>query len=168
LEDCEPAFEHHPPSAIPSLKIGDATIRVIVGEVYGRASPVTRYSPTLYLECQLPAGVDFTLPRVCPEVAVYMVSGSIQIDARCYVEGTMAVAAQGWPVRISANAASHLLVIGGESLGYRKVWWNFVSSSMDKIDAAQRAWRKQEYRTVSGESGFDPGPTYSGTGRDLS
>jgi redox-sensitive bicupin YhaK (pirin superfamily) len=157
-EECEPAFVHHPAADLPELVQDDVTVRVIVGEAYGHQSPVITAAPMLYLECRLPAGSALTLPASYDEQAAYLVNGSIEIDDRAISEGVMAVARAGRPLCIKANSDSLVMVIGGTSPGKRHIWWNFVSSSRERIETAKADWREDRFEPVPGETDRIPLP----------
>jgi redox-sensitive bicupin YhaK (pirin superfamily) len=157
-EEREPAFVHYPARDIPELNIEGVTVGVIIGEAYGHTSPVMSYSPTLYLDYRLPKGAEVALPQSCQELAAYVVSGEVRIDQQSYTDGKMAVACPGWPVRLAAHEDSHVMLIGGDSIGDRHIWWNFVSSSMERIEQAKADWREKRFDEVPGETEFIPLP----------
>lgn len=116
-QECEPSFLHYPEVDLPEFDIDGVTLRIIMGEAYAHSSPVLCHSPTLYLECRLPAGTQITLPDTHAELAVYVVDGNILIDQKQYAGGLMAVARTGRQIRLQADKDSHVMVIGGEPLG---------------------------------------------------
>jgi hypothetical protein len=156
-EEGEPSFVHHPAASLPEIAVGGCAVRVIVGSAFGRTSPVAAYSPTLYVEAQLPAGASFTLPAAA-ERAAYVVSGSVQLERRVLSEGTMAVARPGAAVTLRSAAGARVLVIGGEPLGARHIWWNFVSSSNERIEQAKQDWRDGRFGKVPGDDELIPLP----------
>jgi redox-sensitive bicupin YhaK (pirin superfamily) len=158
LEEMEPSFIHYPAAAIPALDIGGSHVRVIMGSAFGRVSPVATYSPTLYLEVQSPAGGRFALPGGHAECAVYVVSGRIAVDGKHLGEGVMAVLRAGAAPVLEAIEASRVMVIGGASLGPRHIWWNFVSSSKERIEVAKRDWIEGRFGKVAGDDEFIPLP----------
>jgi redox-sensitive bicupin YhaK (pirin superfamily) len=157
-EECEPTFVHYPGGELPEISVEGVTVRVIIGEAYGRTSPVMSYSPMLYLDYRLPGGAEVALPQSCQELAAYVVSGEVQIDQQTYADGTMAVACPGWPVRLSVRTDSHVMVIAGHPVGHRHIWWNFVSSSEDRIQKAQADWKQRRFDDIPGETEFIPLP----------
>jgi redox-sensitive bicupin YhaK (pirin superfamily) len=157
-EEREPEFIHYPTASLPELQLDGATVRVIIGTAYGARSPVATYSPTLYLEVRLAAGATLALPNDASERAVYVTEGAVTIDGQEYREGTMAVARTGAEVRLRANAPSRVMVVGGEPLGPRHIWWNFVSSSKERIEQAKRDWTEGRYGRVPGDDEFIPLP----------
>lgn len=157
-EEAEPGFEHTPADAIPQLTAGDAIVRVLIGEAFGRRSPVRTFMPTLYLDVQLPAGGTFELPPLAPERAVYAVQSALQLDGQALSPQQMAVLGDG-VVRLTAQEAARLVVIGGAPLdGLRHMWWNFVSSRRERIAQAADAWQAQRLGQVPGETEFIPLP----------
>ena len=154
LEELPPDFVHYPASELTVLEIEGVTVRVIMGEAYGHVSPVTTYAPTLYLECFLPEGSELILPDTYDEQAIYVVSGDSLVNDRLITDGLMAVACPGKSLRIEAVTACHAMVIGGASLGKRHIWWNFVSSSKERIERAKTDWRENRFDTIPGEDEF--------------
>ena len=157
-EECEPAFLHVPAADIPALDLNGVQVKVIIGEAYGRTSPVPAFSPMVYLELHLPPGTSIELPGDYAELAAYVVDGEITIDDQSYSAATLAVACPGNTVRLSANRASHVMVIGGDPVGHRHIWWNFVASSRDGIERAKADWRAQKFGGVPGDDEFIPLP----------
>lgn len=157
-EEREPAFEHYPALDIPELEVAGASVRVIMGEACGQTSPVTCYSPMVYLEYRIPEGTAITLPESYPELAAYVVAGNVRIDRHTVTSGVMAVARSGEAVRLEAGTDSHVLVIGGASVGKRHIWWNFVSSSTERIEKAKVDWKEGHFEQVPGEKEFIPLP----------
>lgn len=157
-EEAEPSFEHTPATAIPELQLGEATVRVLVGEAFGQRSPVHTLAPTLYLDIQLPAGGRLELPPLAAEMAVYAVQVGLLMDDQPVPPQQMAVLGSE-TVHLFANAATRLVVIGGAPLdGPRHMWWNFVSSRRERIAQAADDWQAQRLGQVPGETEFIPLP----------
>lgn len=157
-EECEPAFVHYPARDLPELDIRGATVRIIMGECFGERSPVTTYSETLYMECRIPAGCRITIPGHVDELAAYVVSGDANIAGDRFGDGVMLVAKQGQDLDIAADQDSRVMIIGGAALGERHVWWNFVSSSRQRIEQAKDDWRDGRFPKVPGDDEFIPLP----------
>ena len=157
-EECESAFVHHPAAEIPGLRIGEAEVRVVIGEAWGLVSPVQVVAPMLYLECRLPAGARLILPDHVSERAVYLVTGQLRIDGQDHQEGVMAVLREGAAVEVEALADCLFMVLGGEPVGKRHIWWNYVSSSLQRIEQAKADWREGRFAPVPGETEFIPLP----------
>jgi len=157
-EEMEPAFEHYPAADIPDLDIDGVNVRIIIGEAYGRQSPVTAYASMLYLECRLPIGSKLTLPDSCEELGAYVVTGKIRIENDDYPGGVLAVAATDATITLEAVEESCVMVIGGDHLGERKIWWNFVSSSAERMEKAKNDWKEGRFGKVPGDDEFIPLP----------
>jgi redox-sensitive bicupin YhaK (pirin superfamily) len=157
-EEIEPAFEHFPASRIPLLERAGVSIRVVIGSAYGIVSPVPTLADTLYLHIDVAAGASVDLPGGVDELGVFVVSGKVQIGDAVIDEGTMGVLRRGTTGMVRATAASRLIVIGGESMGDREIWWNFVSSRRERIEQAKRDWRESRFARVPGDDEFIPLP----------
>jgi len=158
-EEAAPEFVHTPAADIPAVTVGAAEVRVLIGEAFGRTSPVRTFSKTVYLDVRLAAGASIDLPPLADELAVYAVQGSLQIDGEPVAAQTLAVLAPGAPTRISAGPAARFVVIGGDKLdGHRFIWWNFVSSRKARIVQAGDDWAAQRMGQVAGETEFIPLP----------
>lgn len=157
-EEREPAFQHYPAADLPDIDVNGVHIRVIIGEAYGHVSPVHAYSSTLYLECLMPEGAELRLPDNYQELGAYVVSGSVKIDGQTYGEGVMAVAREGAAMTLTAKENTRVMVVGGEPLGERHIYWNFVSSSRERIEQAKSDWREGKFDMVPGEHEFIPLP----------
>jgi redox-sensitive bicupin YhaK (pirin superfamily) len=158
-EEDEPFFSHTPASAIPETSLGDAEIRVLVGEAFGERSPVATSSPTLYLDVLLPAGGTLVLPVLAPEMAVYAVVGDLSVNHEALAVGAMAVLEPNASVRIGASQACRFAVIGGDALdGPRHMWWNFVSSRKERIVRASQDWQAQRMGKVLHDDELIPLP----------
>jgi redox-sensitive bicupin YhaK (pirin superfamily) len=154
-EEDEPSFSHTPATAIPELRVGDAQVRVLVGEAFGLESPVRTVAPTLYLDLQIPAGGVLDLPPLAQEMALYPVHGQLNADAQSIAPGTLAVLQPGQPVQLTSLEATRLVVVGGAPLdGPRYMWWNFVSSRRERILQASADWEAQRMGRVAGDDEF--------------
>lgn len=157
-EEIAPAFRHHPASDLPELNFEGATVRVIMGEAYGQRSPVASYSPMLYLECRLAKGSLLELPGAYRELAAYVVSGQVRVEHEEYGGGVMAVARENKTVVLEAAADSRVMVLGGDPVGKRHIWWNFVSSSTARMEMAKKDWQEGRFDKVPGDNEFIPLP----------
>ena len=158
-EEDDPSFAHTPSAAIPQLQVGDAQVRVLVGEAFGARSPVAVFSRTLYLDVTLPARRSLVLPPLASELAVFAVQANLSVDDEPVAERAMATLEPGLPSMITAaHQPARFVVIGGESLGARHLWWNFVSSSKERILKASADWEAQRMGQIPGEHEFIPLP----------
>jgi redox-sensitive bicupin YhaK (pirin superfamily) len=143
------SFVHTPAQDIPQFHHEGAQIRVLVGQAFGAQSPVATLSPTLYLDIQLPASASWTLPLLTEEQAVYVVSGELRLNGELLSPHTLAVLAQT-TVLTAGETDVRLVVIGGRALGRRFIWWNFVSTSKERIEQAALAWETGDHRMGMG------------------
>ncbi len=160
LEETEPRFEHYPAEDVPEVNLDGANLRVIVGQAYGAASPVRVSSETLYVEANLEAGADLLLPAGVDELAVYVVNGDIDVGDCPVTAGRMAVIESGSDAVAHARTTTKLMLLGGASLpGQRYLWWNFVSSSKERMEQAKKDWREQRFGEIPGETELMPLPS---------
>lgn len=140
-EETEPAFAHHEGAELPIGEESGARLRLIAGEAYGLKSGVHVYSPLFYVHAELDAAADLALPSEYSERALYVVSGSVEIEGQRVQMGDMAVLKPGGAPRVRASESSTVMLLGGESVGPRFIEWNFVSSSKERIEQAKADWR---------------------------
>jgi len=164
-EDGAPAFAHHPAHTLPVIEAEGARLTVIAGEAFGRRSPVGVFSPTLYCALDLAPGARFDLPAEHAERAVYVTRGTASVDGQAIDRGTLALLAPGTTVTLTSADGATLMLLGGAPLGPRFVWWNLVSSSREKIEAAREEWARYgdvaargRFGSVPGEHEFIPAP----------
>ena len=157
-EDCDPAFYHYDATEIPSLSQKGCQLKLLIGEAYGLCSPVITNCPTLYFECQLEAGADLALPGNVAELGIFMISGQVKVGDDTINQHQLAILDSSQLESISASEQSHFVVIGGEPQGKRHIYWNFVSTSRDKIEQAKSDWRQGRFAPVPGETEFIPLP----------
>jgi redox-sensitive bicupin YhaK (pirin superfamily) len=159
-EEVPPAFFHHPRESIPSVDLPGVCVRVLAGSAYGAASPVQVFSPLFYLDARLDAGAELELPSAVSERAAYVASGSIRVGREDINEPKLLVFRAGQRVVLRALGAARVLLLGGEPLeGPRHVFWNFVSSSPERIERAKRDWAERRFPLVPGdEEEFVPLP----------
>lgn len=158
-EEAAPDFVHTPAADIPSLVQGGALIRVLIGDGFGKSSPVRTFSKTLYLDVQLAAGTVFELPPLAQELGLYTVDGTVAVDGETVAAHTLVLLASGVVTSIVADSAVRLMIIGGDPLdGRRFMWWNFVSSRKERITQAAQEWEKQSMGQVPGDAELIPLP----------
>jgi redox-sensitive bicupin YhaK (pirin superfamily) len=159
LEEVEPSFVHHAESALPMLEGDGKHVRVIAGEFQGARSPLAVFSETLYADAALAAGARLEVPPDYPERAIYIAEGRIAIAGDPFEAGRMLVFSPGDAILVDAIAQARFLLLGGEPLdGPRHLWWNFVSSSVERIDQAKADWREGRFPRVPDETDFIPLP----------
>lgn len=157
-EEIEPSFEHYPASDIPCADAGGATVRVVLGSAFGVASPVRTQSETLYVDVILEPGQSVEIPDA-EELAVYVVEGTVAVGQQFVEAGVLAVLERRARDTVTAESAARIMFAGGDALdGERHIWWNFVSSSPERIEQAKQDWREQLFDSVPGEDDFIPLP----------
>ena len=156
-EEAAPSFVHTPAAAIPSLEVGGARVRVLIGSAFGARSPVAVRSPMLTLDIELAAGDAFPLPEAA-ERAIYVVAGAVTLDGEPVPPQTMRTLAAGDEPLLAAAGDARVVLIGGEPLGHRHIWWNFVSTRKERIVQAADDWASGRFAVVPGETEFIPLP----------
>ncbi|MDB6000143.1 MAG: hypothetical protein JWP52_1842 [Rhizobacter sp.] len=166
-EECEPSFIHHPSTALPTLHDEGYDGRLIVGSLDGMRSPVATLSEMFYADMTLAAGGRFKLPAEHHERAAFVVKGEVTVggEEQRYGVSQLVVFAPGREIVLAAgDAPARVMVFGGEPMdGPRFLWWNFVSSSKERIEQAKEDWRERRFAEVQGETEFIPlpdGPTH--------
>jgi redox-sensitive bicupin YhaK (pirin superfamily) len=158
-EDGAPGFAHTPGAAIPEEERDGVRIRVLIGRGWSMESPVVPVSETLYVDIALPAGGGLDIPVLAAERAVYAVDGSYSLQGKSLEAHTMAVLPTGETLRVEAEAPARVVLIGGEPLdGPRFIWWNFVSSSRERIVQAASEWDANHAPRIPGETEWVPLP----------
>jgi redox-sensitive bicupin YhaK (pirin superfamily) len=158
-EEIEPAFVHHPADTIPHVTGPGFDLALVAGAVLGKSSPVEVASPTFYLAGELQAGAEAPVPDEHTERAVYVVEGEVELDGRRLAPGSMAVLHPEVAVSLRATTDARIAIVGGEPIeGDRFLFWNFVSSSRERIEQAKRDWREDRFAHVPGDDEFIPLP----------
>jgi len=161
-EDGDAVFAHYAADDMPTAEVDGARLHVLIGTAFGVTSPVRAASPTLYVAATAPAGSSVTVPAEVSERAVYVVKGALTIDGEAIEAGTLAILAPGVSVAVTVTSDAVFMVLGGEPLPEpRFVWWNFVSTSKGKIEAAKLAWTardKSVFGDIPGETEWIPLP----------
>jgi redox-sensitive bicupin YhaK (pirin superfamily) len=139
-EEDAPGFAHHGAEELPVLEERGLKGRLIAGEAYGLGNEVRTHSPLFYLHLDLAKGAKATLPSGTPERAAYIVSGSVALDGRAYGAGRMLVFSPAAEPVLTAQEPAVLMLLGGEPVGERHIWWNFVSSRRERIEQAKADW----------------------------
>jgi hypothetical protein len=141
LEEAEPAFAHHGSPDLPTFAADGVSGRLIAGSGFGATAKVKTHSPMVYAHWVLDAGARGGFPAEHPERAAYVAAGRIEVDGQAFAAGQMLVFSPGETAAITALEASSVMLLGGEPLGERHVWWNFVSSRKDRIEQAKADWK---------------------------
>lgn len=141
-EEAAPSFYNYSPEQLPIFTDTGVWMRLIAGGAYGLQNAVRTHSPLFYLHVVLQAGARFGLPKEYPERGFYVARGSVEVGGRTYSEGQMLVFTKGADPVVTAKEASTLMLLGGEPLGQRFIWWNFVSSRRERIEQAKEDWKQ--------------------------
>ena len=141
-EEDAPSFNNYSPDQLPVFTDKGVWMRLIAGNAYGLRNDVTTLSPLFYLHAIVQQGTSFGLPKEHSERAVYIAKGSVEMNGQSYHEGQMLVFSKGVDPKIAAKENATLLLMGGEPLGERFIWWNFVSSRRERIEQAKEDWKQ--------------------------
>lgn len=158
-EEMAPAFDHYDAARLPLLDEAGVSAKLIAGSAFGLTSPAKIRSPLFYLHVRLQPGAPFGLPPEYPERAAYVTHGRVSVDGRDYDAGQMLVFAKGETPLFRALEPATLMLLGGEPVGPRHIWWNFVSSRKERIEEAKADWSAGRIRLPPNDSGeFIPLP----------
>ena len=159
-EEGAPAFVHHEAEELPRIEGDGKRVRLVMGQAYGQRSPVVFPHESFYAEAVLAPGAMLPLDPDYDERAVYIASGEIDIAGQAFEAGRLLVFKPGDRISIMALSNARLMLLGGEPMdGPRHIWWNFVSSSKDRIEAAKADWKAKRFGLVPGdEKDFIPLP----------
>ncbi len=157
-EECAPSFQHFAAAQLPLVEAEGASLRLIAGELYG--APVATLAPMFYADLKLAAGARLPLTAEHAQRAIYILQGQIDVDAARCDAGQLVVLNSGRDITLHAQSSARAMLLGGEPLdGPRHVWWNFVSSSRERIEQAKRDWRGGRMGRVAGDEEFIPLPS---------
>ena len=152
-EETAPAFTHHAAEDLPRIEGEGKRVRLIMGSLYGETSPAAFPHPTFYAEAVLAPGAVLPLDADYDERAVFIASGEVDIAGDTFAAGQLLVFRPGDRISILAQSNARLMLLGGEPMdGPRHIWWNFVSSSKERIDQAKEEWRTGKFDTVPGDA----------------
>ncbi len=160
-EEVAPSFVHYTEGTIPSAEAEGAKVRVVAGTAEGMRSPVTVFSDTLYVDVALRAGARYRVPSEHIERAVYVIEGSVRVEGQDgdFATNQLIVLRPGAEVVVQAPAGARLICVGGEPLAEKRhIYWNFVSSSPERINQAAEDWQAERFAKVPGESERIPLP----------
>ncbi len=158
-EETDPAFHHFDAGALPVIEANGVWLRLVAGHGFGRCAPVPVSGDTLFAEVRLEAGGALELPDEHAERAVYPLDSGLAIDGVTLAPDALHVLPGGWITTLAAERPARCVVLGGAPLdGPRHLWWNFVSSSRERIEQAKADWREDRFAAVPGESERIPLP----------
>lgn len=164
-EDIEPAFEHVDGGALPLVEDNGVSARVLIGTLWGKTAAVTQHSETIYADIMLAAGASVPIDADADERAVLLCEGDASIDGQRLEPYALYILAPGQAMKLNAETPSRIMLLGGEAFRTpRHVWWNFVSSSRDRINQAKEDWKARRFPLVPGdEEEFIPIPEVAKT-----
>ena len=141
-EEAEPSFNNYQPDVLPVFTDTGVWMRLIAGNAYGLTNSVKTHSPLFYIHVVLQKGAHFGLPHEHSERGVYIAKGSVEVSGVTYPAGQLLVFTKGVDPMIIAKEPAVLMLLGGEHLGHRHIWWNFVSSRKERIEQAKADWQE--------------------------
>ena len=158
-EETAPAFVHHASDTLPTVSGEGKTVRVLVGALYGARSPVQSFSETIYADITLEADAKLPIAAEHEERAIYLVDGMIEIAGETFAPGRLLVLRPTIAITVTSRSAARLMLLGGAPMdGPRHIWWNFVSSSPERIEQAKADWKAGRFSPVVGDTEFIPLP----------
>jgi redox-sensitive bicupin YhaK (pirin superfamily) len=159
-EEIAPTFAHHDQAELPVVAGDGKIVRVVIGSLYGKRSPVPTLSNTIFADAALTPGAVLPIDAETQERALYVVAGEIDIAGDRFAAGRLLVLRPGDPMSVTAASEARVILVGGAAMdGPRHVWWNFVSSRKERIEQAKADWKLGRFDTVPGdEAEFIPLP----------
>jgi redox-sensitive bicupin YhaK (pirin superfamily) len=149
FEEIEPSFAHHKAAELPEMEAEGVWAKVILGEIFGKKSPVETFGDPVYADCRLQNASVLQIPAAIEERSVYILSGAIEASGQEFVAGTMVVFEAGKEAIFRARGETHLMIVGGARLEKpRFMWWNFVSTSQERIEQAKKDWRERAFPLI--------------------
>jgi hypothetical protein len=159
-EERAPSFRHHAAGELPLIEGEGKSLRLIAGSLYGARAPVATLSDMFYADVTLAADARLPVATEHEQRALYIIRGRVDVDGSAFDASQLVVLRPQQAVTIRALAPSQLLLLGGAPMdGPRHVWWNFVSSSSERIEQAKADWREGRLGSVPGDPEFIPLPT---------
>jgi len=154
IEDCPADFVHIAAEQLPETETGGVRIRMLAGSGFGLRSPLPVHSPMHYAEAKSTHKSSLELPVELGQRGAYIVEGDLECGGQRFEAGQLLVFADGSEVRLGLSSRAHLMLFGGEPLTEdRFIWWNFVASTAEAIEAAKEKWARGEFPDVPGDSG---------------
>jgi redox-sensitive bicupin YhaK (pirin superfamily) len=159
FEETDPSFVHHAAETLPVMDGEGKRVRLVAGTLYGARAPVATLSELFYADAELELGARLPLPAEHEERAAYIVSGAVDLAGERFEAAQMLVFRSGDEITMTAQEPSRVLLLGGATMdGPRYIWWNFVSSSQERIEAAKADWKAGRFAPVPGDTDFIPLP----------
>lgn len=152
-EEIEPSFKHHPAASLPAWSENGVQLKLLLGSAFGKQSPVRTHSDIVYMEAIFPAGSELMLSSEGRrDLAAYVVEGAIHANGEKLEDTSMAVGHAKSDLHLRAVRDSRVMLLGGEALhGNRYIYWNFVSSSQERIEKAKADWSAGRFGKIPGD-----------------
>lgn len=158
-EEIAPSFQHFDAAVLPTVEEKGLKARVIAGSAFGASAPVAMVSDWFYVEVEADAGVPVPLDPTYEERAVYLVEGEVDVAGERFAAPQMLIFRPGDRITIRPQTRTRMMFLGGTALeGPRHIWWNFVSSRKERIEAAKEDWKTGRFGPVPDETEFIPLP----------
>jgi redox-sensitive bicupin YhaK (pirin superfamily) len=151
-EEVDPAFDHVPPDGLPLVADGGTRARVLMGTLWGKTAATPCHSPTIYADIELDPGSAIPIDAEADERGVMLVAGEAELDGQALELFTLYVLKPAHPAQVSSNGGARLMLMGGGAFSTRRyVFWNFVSSSRDRINQAKEDWKALRFPLIPGD-----------------
>lgn len=152
-EEIDPAFEHVPKDDLPLVEDSGVSARVIMGTLWGATAPTTQHAATIYADILMNEGASIPIDAEADERAVLVALGSASLDGEPLETHSLYILKPGEAMTLRAITDARVMLLGGEAFTTKRhVWWNFVSSSRDRINAAKADWKDRLFPTIQGDS----------------
>ncbi|ENY80490.1 pirin family protein [Sphingopyxis sp. MC1] len=152
-EEIDPAFEHVAKEDLPLIEDGKVSARVIMGTLWGATSPITQHAATIYADILMAAGASVPIEAEADERAVLVAMGDATLDGEALDRYSLYILKPGQAMTLRADTDARVMLLGGEAFRTpRHLWWNFVSSSRDRINQAKHDWKDGNFPLVAGDS----------------
>jgi hypothetical protein len=151
-EEIDPAFDHVPSGELPIVEEGAARARVLMGTLWGATAATPCHSPTIYADIELGSGGSIPIDSDADERSVMLVGGEADLDGAALDLFALYIVRPGHHPRLSSGRGGRLMLMGGEAFATpRHVFWNFVSSSRDRINQAKEDWKALRFPLIPGD-----------------
>ncbi|MGH6650748.1 MAG: pirin family protein [Sphingopyxis sp.] len=152
-EEIDAAFEHVAQQDLPLIEGSGVSARIIMGSLWGKTSPITQHAATIYADISMLAGATIPIDAEADERAVLVALGDASLGGERLDRYSLYILKPGQAMTLRADSDARVMLLGGEAFSTpRHVWWNFVSSSRDRIDQAKQDWKDGKFPLVPGDS----------------
>ncbi len=160
-EETEPGFFHHDVAALPEVVAEGKTVRLIAGSLFGLQAPVKTFSDMMYADITLAGGARLQVPTEHIERAIYVMAGTIQVEGQAehFTETQLVIFKPDAEIVLRAHGPARVMLLGGEPFPEKRyIYWNFVSSSLERIEQAKQDWQQRRFDNVPGDDEYIPLP----------